>query len=433
VGTVKNLHRVAWRGAVHAGQCSPVNLKPGDRLNDVVICDIHRRVNHVCLSQDVSKSGEPLVSGQNRPREVSRLEGPSQNGEGFRDVEAVLGLPHAPKRHISQPNVVIKPGVGGIDNDLLVHRILRWGVETCWKKTPATLQTSQMKRGWHAVVAFPLPSTLTGATLSPDIERALDVLSGGVFTALTGAGVSTDSGIPDYRGEGAPRNHPMSYREFLSSHARRQRYWFGSHLGWRNFAAASPNPGHTALASAEALGLSHGVITQNVDGLHHQAGSRRVVDLHGRLDRVRCIHCGQSYSREAIAHQIAENNPGLATHSGVVKPDGDVAAEVPADFVVPDCDLCGGVVKPEVVFFGEFVPPAVFGHAENLLRDADALVVAGSSLVVNTGMRLVDRAVRKKKPVVVINRGPTKADTVATVRIEAGTSDALTALVAHLA
>ena len=287
------------------------------------------------------------------------------------------------------------------------------------------------------MVASPLPATELDTALdaapSPEIEKALKVLSGGVFTALTGAGVSTDSGIPDYRGEGAPRNHPMSYREFLSSHARRQRYWFGSHLGWSSFAAASPNPGHAALARAEAAGVSHGVITQNVDGLHHQAGSLRVVDLHGRLDRVRCIHCGQSYSRAAIAQQITEQNPNLEAMTGVVKPDGDVAAVVPPGFVVPECDLCGGVVKPEVVFFGEFVPPAVFAHAEDLLRDSDALVVAGSSLVVNTGMRLVERALRQKKPVVVINRGPTKADTVATVRIEAGTSEALTELVGHLA
>lgn len=276
------------------------------------------------------------------------------------------------------------------------------------------------------------PVPVADGALSPEIEQALQVLSGRVFTALTGAGVSTDSGIPDYRGEGAPKNHPMSYREFLTSNERRQRYWFGSHLGWRRFAAASPNPGHTALARAEVAGLAHGVITQNVDGLHHQAGSMRVVDLHGRLDRVRCIHCGQSYSRHAIADQINRLNPGLDTDAGVVKPDGDVSAEVPENFVVPECDLCGGVVKPEVVFFGEFVPATVFAHAEDLLREADALVVAGSSLVVNTGMRLVERALKKKKPVVVINRGPTKADTVATVRIEAGTSETLSALVAHL-
>jgi len=272
------------------------------------------------------------------------------------------------------------------------------------------------------------------APMTEDVERAIDVLSGTVFAALTGAGISTDSGIPDYRGEGAPKNHPMSYREFLTSYERRQRYWFGSHLGWLNFANATPNPGHTALAEAEAVGVSRGVVTQNVDGLHHQAGSYRVVDLHGRLDRVRCIHCGQSYSRSAIAHQIALNNPGLdvTIPQGLVKPDGDVDADVTQGFVVPECELCGGTLKPEVVFFGEFVPPEVFARAETILSDADALVVAGSSLVVNTGMRLVERARKQKKPVIVINRGPTKADSVATVRIEGGTSETLSSIVRHI-
>lgn len=265
----------------------------------------------------------------------------------------------------------------------------------------------------------------------PGLDRAVELLSGRVFATLTGAGVSTDSGIPDYRGEGAPKNHPMSYREFLTSPTHRQRYWFGSHLGWKNFAQAAPNTGHRALAHAELAGVSRGVITQNVDGLHHQAGSFRVVDLHGRLDRVRCIHCGQSYSRNAIADTIDRVNPGLrpVAGGGVVKPDGDVASVVPADFVVPDCELCGGIIKPEVVFFGEFVPPQVFVHAEGLLAESDALVVAGTSLVVNTGMRLVDRARKQKKPVIVINRGPTKADNVATVRLEAGTSQTLHAIV----
>lgn len=270
-------------------------------------------------------------------------------------------------------------------------------------------------------------------TLSADIERAIEVLDGRVFAALTGAGISTDSGIPDYRGEGAPKNHPMSYREFLTSYERRQRYWFGSHVGWARFASARPNLGHEALAVAEQNGAASGVITQNVDGLHHHAGSLRVVDVHGRLDRVRCIHCGQSYSRNAIADQIDRENPGLSHVSdGVVKPDGDVSAVVPDGFVVPSCELCRGIVKPEVVFFGEFVPPGVFDRANTLLAEADALVVAGSSLVVNTGMRLVERARKQKKPVIVINRGPTKADSVATVRIEGGTSPTLDAIIRHL-
>jgi NAD-dependent SIR2 family protein deacetylase len=278
------------------------------------------------------------------------------------------------------------------------------------------------------------PAAMIDDELGVDVERAIEVLSGRVFAALTGAGISTASGIPDYRGEGAPKNHPMSYREFLTSYERRQRYWFGSHLGWLAFSHASPNDGHIALAEAETLGVSRGVVTQNVDGLHHQAGSYRVVDLHGRLDRVRCIHCGQSFSRHAIADQITRANPTIehTRASGLVKPDGDVDAEVLEGFVVPECELCGGTVKPEVVFFGEFVRPEVFTRAETLLKEADALIVAGSSLVVNTGMRLVERARRQKKPVIVINRGPTKADSLATVRIKGGTSEALSLIVRHI-
>lgn len=281
------------------------------------------------------------------------------------------------------------------------------------------------------------PDTLTVAPLLSDvglIDRAADILRAGTFTVLTGAGVSTDSGIPDYRGEGAPKNHPMSFREFVSSAERRKRYWYGSHLGWVRFAQALPNPGHMALADAERRGFLRGVITQNVDGLHHDAGSLRVVDLHGRLDRVACLRCGQSFSRESIAQQILARNPFLEreTPSGSTRPDGDVESAVPADFVVPECELCGGVVKPDVVFFGEFVRPQVFSRAEAMVAQADALVIAGSSLVVNTGMRLVERARRQSKPVIVINRGPTKVDSVATVRIEAGTSEALTLLVDRL-
>jgi NAD-dependent SIR2 family protein deacetylase len=266
------------------------------------------------------------------------------------------------------------------------------------------------------------------------LNRAAEILRAGTFTVLTGAGVSTDSGIPDYRGEGAPKNHPMSFREFVSSPERRRRYWYGSHLGWVGFAQALPNPGHLALADAERRGFARGVITQNVDGLHHDAGSLRVVDLHGRLDRVACLRCGQSFSRESIAAQISARNPALAeeTPSGLTRPDGDVESAVPDYFVVPECDLCGGTVKPEVVFFGEFVRPQVFSRAEAMVAQADALVVAGSSLVVNTGMRLVERARRAGKPIIIINRGPTKADSVATVRIEAGTSEALSLLVDQL-
>ncbi len=266
------------------------------------------------------------------------------------------------------------------------------------------------------------------------VDEAVGILRGRPAAVLTGAGVSTDSGIPDYRGVGAPKQHPMSFSDFLQSHRHRQRYWLGSHMGWSRFAAAEPNRGHEAIASAEEASLFSGVVTQNVDALHHKAGSLRVIDLHGRLDKVRCIHCGQSFSRQSVAHTIDLLNPWLEKRdiSGHIKPDGDVDVAVTSEFVVPSCDMCDGVLKPEVIFFGEFVPTGVFDQAASLIARSEALIIAGSSLVVNTGMRLVNLAHRKKIPIVIINRGPTKADRLATVRIEAGTSETLDALVGGL-
>ena len=273
------------------------------------------------------------------------------------------------------------------------------------------------------------------ATVPADvIDEAVSILRRRSAAVLTGAGVSTDSGIPDYRGVGAPKQHPMSFSDFLQSRRHRQRYWLGSHMGWSRFAAAEPNRGHEAIASAEEASLFSGVVTQNVDALHHKAGSLRVIDLHGRLDKVRCIHCGQSFSRQSIAHTIDLLNPWLEKRdiSGHIKPDGDVDVAVTSEFVVPSCDMCDGVLKPEVIFFGEFVPTGVFDQAASLIARSEALIIAGSSLVVNTGMRLVNLAHRKKIPIVIINRGPTKADRLATVRIEAGTSETLDALVGGL-
>ena len=275
---------------------------------------------------------------------------------------------------------------------------------------------------------------LAHAPSTPMIEQAISTLRGRRAAVLTGAGISTDSGIPDYRGEGAPKAHPMTYQKFMESHRHRQRYWLGSHLGWGRFASATPNQGHRAIAAAEASSAFSGVVTQNVDALHHKAGSLRVVDLHGRLDKVRCVHCGQSFTRGAIADTIDRLNPWIASTDldGHVRPDGDVDVAATEEFVVPRCDMCEGVLKPEVIFFGEFVQPSVFEQAAGLLARSEALVVAGSSLVVNTGMRLVSLAHKKKIPIVIINRGPTKADRMATVRIEGGTSETLGAIVEGL-
>lgn len=258
------------------------------------------------------------------------------------------------------------------------------------------------------------------------VAHAVDVLAGRRIAVLTGAGVSTDSGIPDYRGKGAPVRTPMTAQQFLSSDAARRRYWVGSHLGWRAFAAARPNAGHEALAALENSGVATGVITQNVDGLHVRAGSRRVVELHGTMRRVLCTHCGQVFDRRDLAARVEADNPWIAIPDAVeLGPDGDVLPASSDGFVVPDCSVCGGMLKPDVVFFGEYIPVAKFTEAEQLVHGSDALLVAGSSLVVNSGIRLLERARRRKLPIVIVNRGETRGDGHATVKIDAGTSEVL--------
>jgi NAD-dependent SIR2 family protein deacetylase len=265
------------------------------------------------------------------------------------------------------------------------------------------------------------------------LGRAIDALAGRRIAILTGAGVSTDSGIPDYRGKGAPTRTPMTVDQFFSNPQARQRYWIGSHLGWRAFAAAGPNAGHDAIASLEADGIATGVITQNVDGLHVRAGSRRVVELHGTMRRVFCTHCGQVFDRRDLAERVEADNPWLVVDDEVILgPDGDVRPESLDGFRIPDCTVCAGVLKPDVVFFGEFIPAEKFREAEQLVQTSDALLVAGSSLVVNSGIRLVERARRRRLPVVIVNRGDTRADGRATVKIDAGTSEVLSALATAL-
>lgn len=259
-----------------------------------------------------------------------------------------------------------------------------------------------------------------------DLGRAVEALAGRRVAVLTGAGVSTDSGIPDYRGKGAPRRSPMTAQTFLTDEGARRRYWVGSHLGWRAFSAASPNAGHAALASLEREGIVSGVITQNVDGLHLRAGSHRVVELHGTMRRVFCTHCGQVFDRRDIAQRLESDNPWITVPENVkLGPDGDVLPESAVDFVIPACTVCGGMLKPDVVFFGEFIPAEKFREAEQLLHSSEALLIAGSSLVVNSGIRFVERARRRRLPVVIVNRGETRADARVTVKIDAGTSEVL--------
>jgi NAD-dependent SIR2 family protein deacetylase len=258
-----------------------------------------------------------------------------------------------------------------------------------------------------------------------------DVLLRGELVVLTGAGLSTDSGIPDYRGPGSPARQPMSYQEFVSGPAARQRYWARSHLGYRRMGRAEPNPGHRALA---AVGPDL-LITQNVDGLHEAAGTRRLVALHGRIAEVVCLSCRRTTSRARLEERLDAANPGFAeTHvAAATRPDGDVDLDDTAEFVVPDCDACGGVLKPDVVFFGENVPPARVQQcydAVDTLTPDDALLVVGSSLTVMSGFRFVRRAAKAGTPVVIVNRGDTRGDDLATVKLHAGCSEFLTALAA---
>ncbi len=267
------------------------------------------------------------------------------------------------------------------------------------------------------------------------IAEAVELMRGRRTAVLTGAGLSTDSGIPDYRGEGAPKRNPMTFQQFRSEGDDfRRRYWARGHLGWKAFISARPNDGHTALADLEAAGVVGGLVTQNVDGLHERAGSRRVVDLHGSRDRVLCLDCGQAYARSAIADRIRAENPWLDLPDAVaLNPAGDALVHDVDRFRIPVCSVCGGMLKPDVVFFGELVPTERFREAGAIVSDADVLLIAGSSLAVNSGIRLLEIARRSRMPIVILNRGTTKGDTRATVRLEGGTSEILRAIATELA
>jgi len=265
--------------------------------------------------------------------------------------------------------------------------------------------------------------------LDAQADAAAGLLAGGSVAVLTGAGVSTDSGIPDYRGAGALPRSPMTFQQYLADERYRKRYWAGSHLGWKRFSSVHPNAGHVALADLERSGVVNGVITQNVDGLHLEAGSRRVVDLHGTMDRVRCLECGQIFAREDVAARLTELNPWLEAPDAVrLAPDGDVDVDDIDSFQIPACTVCGGTLKPQVVFFGELVPAEKFTEARSLIHAADALLIAGSSLVVNSGIRLLEQARRRHMPIVIINRGVTKGDGRSVLKIDAGTTEILTRL-----
>jgi NAD-dependent SIR2 family protein deacetylase len=284
-----------------------------------------------------------------------------------------------------------------------------------------------------------------------DLAGLVELVRGRRVVALTGAGCSTESGIPDYRGVATPPRPraPLQHREFVDHEANRRRYWARSLLGWPRLAAAHPNAGHRALAALEHAGVVAGVITQNVDSLHSAAGSQRVVELHGALARVRCLQCGDITSRHTLQDRLLAANPTWSARARMAtdvpagqaelgplhaRPDGDVDLpdELVADFQFVHCDRCGGTLMPDVVFFGGSVPRDVLDAAWELFERAELLLVLGSSLTVFSGYRFVRRASERDVPVAILNRGPTRGDPHARLIIDARVGEALPVLAAAL-
>jgi NAD-dependent SIR2 family protein deacetylase len=273
---------------------------------------------------------------------------------------------------------------------------------------------------------------------APSLDALAGLMAGGDVVVLSGAGLSTDSGIPDYRGAtGSLRRHtPMTYQTFTRDPRGRHRYWARSFVGWQQIRAARPNPGHRAVAELQAAGLVGGIVTQNVDGLHQAGGARDVVELHGGLDRTVCLACGDVAGRAELDERLRAANPGFGPRVDGVNPDGD--AELPDDvldgFVMVGCLACGdGPLKPDVVFFGETVPRDRVEHCFGLVDDAAGLLVLGSSLTVMSGYRFVLRAAKLGIPVAIVTVGPTRGDAKADVRVDAPLGDVLPELTRRLA
>lgn len=281
-----------------------------------------------------------------------------------------------------------------------------------------------------ASAARPDPEDLDAA-----LEPALKLLQHKRIAVLTGAGLSTDSGLPDYRSPGSQVRHPMTIQQFMAEERWRKHYWARNHLGWQGPRRAEPNAGHRALAYLENLGIVTGVITQNVDRLHTRAGSVRTVDLHGRYDEVVCTSCGHVMPRRQLHRRLSELNPDWVPDDpskAAIAPDADATVENTQDFRVADCERCGGILRTNVVFFGGTVRPEDVREATAIIEDSEALLVAGSSLPVGSAMRFVRMADKHGMPIVIINRGVTKGDDYADAVIHAGTSESLTWLATHL-
>lgn len=270
-----------------------------------------------------------------------------------------------------------------------------------------------------------------------DAPELVALLQGRRVAVLTGAGMSTDSGIPDYRGPDSPPSNPMTIRQFTSDPLFRQRYWARNHVGWRHMDQTMPNAGHRALAALESTGVVNGLITQNVDLLHSKAGSRSVVNLHGTYAQVVCLDCGATMGRDELAALLEAANPGFieraeAVGGIAVAPDADAVVRETESFVIVGCQACAGMLKPDIVYFGESVPKDRVEQAYSMVDEAEALLVAGSSLTVYSGYRFVRHAAAHGIPVGIINRGATRGDDLAAVKVEAGCSEMLALLAGEL-
>lgn len=270
------------------------------------------------------------------------------------------------------------------------------------------------------------------------VDDLVRLCAGQRVFVLVGAGCSTESGIPDYRGPGTLQRarNPIQYRAFISDPAQRRRYWARSAVGWPAVGSAQPNPAHRALAGFEQLGLTPGIVTQNVDGLHQAAGSREIVELHGALREVICLRCGAIEPRAEMQRRIESLNgpiPDLARQMAALAPDGDAEIDPGSSFQVPDCRTCGGTLKPNVVFFGENVPRERVELCYRWLAESTAVLVVGSSLTVFSGYRFVKRAHERALPIGIVNLGPTRADALATLCIDGRAGTVLPSLLSQLA
>lgn len=286
------------------------------------------------------------------------------------------------------------------------------------------------ERGLRATAAPASVRRQTGPVQDHSVVARL--VGEGDVLVLSGAGLSTESGIPDYRGPTGSlrRALPMTYQTFTHDPAARRRYWARSQLGWRHIVAARPNAGHRAVAALQERGLLLGIVTQNVDGLHQAGGATSVVELHGNLEQVLCLGCSERTSRVELDERLRAANPEWDAVVRAINPDGDVdlTDEQVARFEVVDCGSCGGILKPDVVFFGENVPPARVVHCYELVERSHALLVLGSSLAVMSGLRFVRRAAAAGKPVVIVNQGVTRGDDLATLKVDAPLGSTLTRL-----